>query len=42
MLKMVGVEYISYHTSLSGCILYINEYANKEICPKCGHDKYHK
>jgi hypothetical protein len=42
MLKMLGVEYISYHACLNDCILYINEYADKEICPECGHDRYHK
>jgi hypothetical protein len=33
MLKMLGVEYISYHACLNDCILYKNEYANKVICP---------
>jgi hypothetical protein len=42
MLKMLGVEYISYHTCSNDFILYINEYVNKEICPECGHDRYHK
>jgi hypothetical protein len=38
MLKMLGVEYISYHTCLNDFILYINKYANKKIYPKFGHD----
>jgi hypothetical protein len=42
MLKMLGVEYISYHACLNDCILYINEYVGKEICPECGYDKYQK
>ena len=40
MLKMLGVEYISYHVCPNDCILYRCEYADKEICPKCGHDIY--
>jgi hypothetical protein len=42
MLKILGVEYISYHACLNDCILYRGEYADKEICLKCGHDRYHK
>jgi hypothetical protein len=42
MLKILVVEYISYHACPTDCILYRGEYANKEICPKCGHDIYHK
>ena len=42
MLKMLGVEYISYQACSNDCILYKDEYANKEIYPKCGHDRYHK
>ena len=42
MLKMLGVEYISYHVCPNDCILYRCEYADKEIYPKCGHDRYHK
>jgi hypothetical protein len=42
LLKMLGVEYISYHACLNDCILYRREYADKEICLKCGHDRYHK
>ena len=38
--KMLGVEYISYHSFLNDSILYIGEYANKEICLKCGFDRY--
>ena len=40
LLKMLGVEYISYHACPNDYILYRGEYANKEISPKCGHDKY--
>ena len=40
MLKMLDVEYISYHACPYDCILYIGEYADKEICPKYEHDKY--
>ena len=40
MLKMLGVKYISYHVCLNDCILYRGEYAEKYICPKCGHDRY--
>ena len=40
MLKMLGFEYISYHVCPNDCILHRGEYANKEICPKCGHDRY--
>jgi hypothetical protein len=42
MMKMLGVEYISYHTCPNDCILYRNKYADKEICLECGHDRYHK
>jgi hypothetical protein len=42
MMKMFGVEHISYHTHLNDCILYINEYDRKEICLECGNDRYHK
>ena len=42
LLKMLGVEYISYHACPNDCILYIGEYADKEICLKCGHDMYDK
>jgi hypothetical protein len=42
LFKMLGVEYISYHACLNDCILYRGEYEDKEICMKCGHDKYHK
>ena len=37
---MLGVTYISYHACLNDYILYRGEYADKEICPKCGHDRY--
>jgi hypothetical protein len=42
MLQILDVKYISYCACLDACILYINEYADKEICPECGHDRYHK
>ena len=42
LLKMLGVEYISNHECPNDCILYRREYADKEICLKCGHDKYAK
>ena len=42
MLKMLGVEYISYHACPNECTLYREEYAHKEICLKCGHDRYDK
>jgi hypothetical protein len=42
LLKMLSGEYISYHACLNDCILYRGEYAEKEICLKCGHDRYHK
>ena len=42
LLKILGVEYISYHSCPNYCVLYRGEYAEKEICPKCGHDKYDK
>ena len=42
LLKMLGVEYISYHACPNDCILYRGEYADKEMCPKCGHDRHHK
>ena len=42
LLKMLGVEYISYHACPNDCILYRGEYAEKEMCPKCGHDRYDK
>ena len=42
MLKMLGVEYILCHSFPNDCILYRVEYADKDICPKCGHDRYHK
>ena len=41
-LTMLGVEYISYHACQNDCILYRGEYADKDICPKCGHDRYDK
>ena len=40
MLKMLGVEYISYHTCSNDYILYRDAYANKEKCPKGGCDRY--
>ena len=42
LLKMLGVEYISYHACPNDCILYRGESAEKEICLKCEHDKYDK
>jgi hypothetical protein len=39
---MLVVEYISYHACTNDCILYRGEYAQKDICPKCGNDRYHK
>jgi hypothetical protein len=42
MLKILGVDYISYHSCMNDCILYRREYVDKEICLKCGHDRYHK
>ena len=42
MLKMLGVEYISYHACPNECMLYRGEYADKEICPKYGHGRYTK
>ena len=42
LLKMLGVEYISYHSCPNYCILFRGEYVDKEICPKCGHDRYDK
>ena len=39
---MLGVEYISYHACPNECILYRGEYEDKEICPKCEHDRYDK
>ena len=42
LLKMLGVEYISYHACINDCILYRRESADKEICLKCGHDRYDK
>ena len=42
LLKMLAVEYISYHALPNDCILYRGEYAEKDICLKCGHDRYDK
>jgi hypothetical protein len=39
---MLCVENISYHACLNDCILYRGEYVDKEMCPKCGHERYHK
>ena len=33
MLKMLGVEYISYHVYPNDCILYRFEYTYIDICP---------
>lgn len=40
MLKMLGVEYISYHACLNDCILYRDAYVDKERCQQCGCDRY--
>ena len=42
LLKILGVEYISYHACPNDCILYRGEDADKEMCLKCGHDRYDK
>ena len=42
LLKILGVEYISYHACPNDCILYRGEYADKEICLKFRHDRYDK
>ena len=42
LLKILGVEYISYHACPNDCIIYRVEYAKKETCLKCGHDRYDK
>ena len=42
LLKLLGVEYISNNACPNDCILYKGEYVDKEICLKCGHDKYAK
>ena len=42
LLKMLGVEYISYHACPNDFILYRGEFLDKEICLKCGHDRYNK
>ena len=42
LLKILGVEYISYHACPNDCILYRGEYEDKEIFPKCGHVRYVK
>ena len=42
LLKMLGVEDISYHACPNDYILYRGEYADKEMYPKCGHDRYDK
>ena len=36
LLKMLGVEYISYHACPNDCIIYRGEYADKEICRNVG------
>jgi len=40
-LKMLGVEYIPYDACLNDYILYRGEYVGKEICFRCGSDRYH-
>ena len=42
LLKMLGVDYISYHACPNDCILCRGEYAYKEMCSKFGHDRYDK
>ena len=42
LLKTLGFDYISYHACPNDCILYRGEYGDKEMCPKCGHDRYDK
>ena len=42
LLKMSSVDYVSYHAYPNDCILYRGEYEDKEICMKCGHDRYYK
>ena len=42
LLKMLGVEYISYQACPNDCILYRGENLEKEICPKCGYERYDK
>ena len=42
LLKMLCVEYISYHARPNDFILYRGEYVDREICLKCGHDRYDK
>ena len=42
LLKMLGVECISYHACPNDCTLYRGEYADKEMCLKCGHERYDK
>ena len=42
LLKLLDVVYISYNAFPNDCILYRGEYADKEICLKCGHDRYDK
>ena len=42
LLKILGVEYISYHACPNDFILYSGEYADKGICTKCGNDRYDK
>ena len=42
LLKILGAEYISYHACPNDCILHRREYADKEMCLKCGHDRYDK
>lgn len=34
MLKRLGVEYISCHACLNDCILYKDDYEDKNMCPK--------
>ena len=42
LLKMLGVDYTSYHACPNDFILYRGEYVEKERCLKCGHDGYDK
>jgi len=42
LMKRLDVEYILYHAYLNDYVLYKHEYADKEMCPKCGDDRYNK
>ena len=42
MLKMLGVEHISYQAYTDDYILCIVEYEDRKVCLECGHDRYKK